>query len=85
MNAITDLLRNSNLDNRTVTRLARVYDVADRARERGVMSWAERAARDARVLERIRDRDAATLDRLEDTFSHEFYRDYAGDAEPVYA
>lgn len=64
------------LDAQLRQRIEVVYAIAERAGEQGVVSWAERAAHDANVLGRLRDRDLSTLVRLEDTFSDEFYREY---------
>ena len=85
VNRLMNLLSNVQLDRATIDRINRVYEVANRFGERGVMSWAERAAADAAALNKLRERDERTLNRLEDTFNHDFYRDNGGKFSPVYA
>lgn len=62
-------------DQRTRERLARVAATATLFGERGIVDWVERAAADAQHLGRLRDRDIANLERLEDTFNGDFYRE----------
>ena len=53
----------------------RIEAVAKRAAvdgERGIVEWAVRATDDALALGRMRDRDRATLARLEDTYDGHF-------------
>jgi len=52
-------------------RIERVAQCAARDGERGIVEWALRATDDALALGRLRDRDRATLARLEDTYGHE--------------
>ena len=59
-------------------RIERVAKEAARAGDNGVVEWAVRATDDALALGRLRDRDRATLDRLEDTYGHEFYSGNGG-------
>jgi len=60
---------------------ARIEAVATRAAvdgDRGIVEWALRATDDALALGRMRDRDRATLARLEDTYGHEQLNDNGG-------
>lgn len=66
------------IDRRLRNRLEKVANTARECGESGIVDWAVRAANDAIVLGKLRDRDVATLDRLEDTFSHDFYRNSNG-------
>ena len=59
-------------------RIERVAVRAANAGDNGVVEWAVRATDDALALGRLRDRDLATLDRLEDTYGHEFYNANGG-------
>lgn len=59
-------------------RVERIVDVAAQHNDNGIVAWAERAAHDALALGRLRDRDVATLERLEDTYNHDFYRSNSG-------
>lgn len=69
------------IDRKLRERLERVATVAARTGDNGIVDWAVRAANDAVALGRIRDRDIATLKRLEDTYGHDFYRNaYEGNA-----
>ncbi|HSW91773.1 MAG TPA: hypothetical protein VLG09_03955 [Candidatus Saccharimonadales bacterium] len=54
-------------------RIERVARVAERFGERGIVEWSRRAVNDAVALGRARDRDIATLTRLEGTFADEYY------------
>lgn len=54
-------------------RIERVAVKAAHAGDSGVVEWAVRATDDALALGRLRDRDRATLDRLEDTYGNDFY------------
>lgn len=63
-----------NFDKRVRARVEKVVAVAEKFGDRGIVAWAVRAAEDAAVLGRIRDKDIKTLERLEDTYGHEFYR-----------
>ena len=60
------------------TRIERVATVAARSGDRAIVEWAVRATDDALALGRMRDRDRAKLDRLEDTYGHEFYNTDGG-------
>lgn len=62
------------LDRKLRERIAEVAAIATKHGEAGIAEWAVRAANDAVALGRIRDKDIKTLERLEDTFGHEFYR-----------
>jgi hypothetical protein len=67
---------------------ARIEDVAltaERCGERGIVDWAIRAANDAVALGKLRDKDKATLERLEGTFDGDFYRNSDGGRTSVYA
>ena len=58
-------------------RIERVATKAARDGERGIVEWALRATDDALALGRLRDRDRATLARLEDTYNDgPFHRSY---------
>ena len=66
----------------------RIETVASTARvcgEHGIFDWAVRAADDALMLGKVRDKDLQTLERLEDTFNHDFYRNARGSASPIHA
>lgn len=56
-------------------RVERVADTAVQFNDKGVFDWAIRAVNDALVLGRVRDRDLEALERLENTYGHEFYRE----------
>jgi len=74
------------LDRKLRNRLSAVARKADAFGEQGIVAWAQRAAEDAQMLGRLRDRDVAALERLEDTFNGEFYSgDGARSASPIYA
>lgn len=90
------MLRQAQLSTALVDRISAVYDTAHRFGEDGIMVWTERAAEDAAMLGKLRTRDVETLERLEATFSHDYYRGQrstardgavagAGRAEPAYA
>jgi hypothetical protein len=70
------------LDSRLRARLEKVATVASQSGDRGVVEWTARATQDALALGRLRDRDVAALERLEDTYSHDFYRNRGN---PAYA
>lgn len=59
-------------------RIERVATKAARDGDRGVVEWAVRATDDALALGRLRDRDRATLARLEDTYGHEQHNGTGG-------
>lgn len=82
------------LDQRTRQRIADVAATAREFGEQGIVAWAQRAVADAQALGRLRDRDIAALERLEDTFDHDFYRkqstgvaqfNFSDEYNPVYA
>lgn len=56
-------------------RLETVAETARECGEQGIVAWAVRAAEDAVALGKVRDKDMKTLERLEGTFNHDFYRD----------
>lgn len=62
-----------NLDRRLRTRVEKIATIARKHNDSGIVAWAVRAADDALALGRIRDKDIATLERLEDTYGHEYY------------
>lgn len=64
-----------NIDRAIRLRIERVADTARQCGENGIVAWAVRAAEDAITLGKVRDKDMRTLERLEDTFNHDFYRD----------
>lgn len=75
-----------NFDRATRARIERVADKARRFGDGGVVAWATRAAEDAIFLGRMRDKDIATLKRLEDTYGHDFYASSgSGQRVTVYA
>lgn len=66
------------IDRKLRNRIEKVALTAEKCGERGIVEWAVRAANDAVALGKLRDKDAATLDRLEDTFANDFYRNSDG-------
>jgi len=60
------------------TRIERVATEAARAGDTAIVEWAVRATDDALALGRLRDRDREKLNRLEDTYGHEFYNANGG-------
>ena len=66
------------IDKALRTRIERVATVAAREGDLGIVEWALRATDDALALGRLRDRDRATLARLEDTYGHEQLNDNGG-------
>lgn len=68
------MLRQAQLNTAMIDRIKAVHDVARRFGEDGIVEWAERAAEDAAMLGHLRARDEETLERLERTFSHGYYR-----------
>jgi hypothetical protein len=74
------------IDRKLRERVEHVARTAAQFGEQGVTEWAERAARDAVALGHLRERDVRTLERLEDTFSHDFYRgNCRSGSDPIYA
>jgi hypothetical protein len=74
------------IDRKLRARIETVAVTAERCGERGIVDWAVRAAHDAVALGKLRDKDAATLDRLEGTFASEFYSNANSDGgNSVYA
>jgi hypothetical protein len=67
------MTRYDRFDTALRARIERVARVAERFDERGIVEWSRRAVNDALALGRARDRDIATLTRLEGTFADEFY------------
>jgi hypothetical protein len=67
------MTRYDRFDTALRARIERVARVAERFGERGIVEWSRRAVNDAMALGRARDRDIATLTRLEGTFSDEYY------------
>lgn len=61
------------IDRNLRKRLENVADKAVRFNDRGVFDWALRAANNAVELGRMRDRDVANLQRLENTYNDNFY------------
>jgi hypothetical protein len=75
-----------NIDRNLRERIAKVALVAQKCNECGIVDWAVRAANDAVMLGRVRDKDLQTLTRLEDTFADDFYRNrVGGNASPLHA
>lgn len=66
-------------------RIERVARVAERFGESGVVEWSRRAVHDAVALGRARDRDIATLTRLEGTFADDYYSGGQSTSNNVYA
>lgn len=62
------------IDKKLRERVERVANIALRFGDNGVVEWAQRATNDALFLGKLRDRDVENLQRLEDTYSHDFYR-----------
>lgn len=75
----------SKLNDRMIERIGDVLAAALLNNEQGVVEWAERAIADANTLNRVRDRDINTLNRLEGIFSRDFYKRNCNGANPVYA
>lgn len=77
------------IDRRIRERVERIAQTALTHNEFGIVAMLERATEDALMLGRLRDRDVAALERLEDTFNHDFYRTQRGRNErqhnPAYA
>ena len=73
------------IDRKLRARIEAVAKTAENCGERGVVDWAVRAANDAVALGRVRDKDMQTLERLEGTFAHEFYRNSDGENSYIYA
>jgi hypothetical protein len=71
------------IDRNLRERLEKVADKAVQYNDRGVFDWAQRAVNDALFLGRMRDRDVANLQRLEDTYNDDFYNGNA--SSTVYA
>lgn len=71
------------IDRNLRERLENVADKAIQYNDRGVFDWAQRAVNDALFLGRMRDRDVANLQRLEDTYNDDFYNGNA--SSPIYA
>lgn len=67
------MTRYDRFDTALRARIERVARVAERFGERGIVDWSRRAVNDAVALGRARDRDIATLTRLEGTFNDDFY------------
>lgn len=76
-----------NIDRRLRNRIEAVAETAKNCGENGIVDWAVRAANDAVVLGKLRDKDRETLERLEGTFANDFYRNYDGELsdELIYA
>lgn len=55
-------------------RVEKVAVTAAQFGDNGIVEWAQRAVDDALMLGRIRDKDAERLARLEETYSHDYYR-----------
>jgi hypothetical protein len=66
------------IDRKLRERLERVTLKAAEFGDNGVVAWAARAAQDAQILGRVRDRDVKALERLEGTYNAEFYRNASG-------
>lgn len=81
----TETMLMARVDPVIAERFASVLAVAELANEHGVIDWAERAAEDAATLGRLRARDEDTLERLERTFTDEFYSQFQCRGEPAYA
>lgn len=64
----------SALSNDLVRRMGDVLVVATEHGDHDIIDWAARAASDARLLGRLRDRDLSTLERLEKVYSSGYYR-----------
>lgn len=73
------------IDRKLRTRIETVASTAEKCGERGIVEWAVRAANDAVALGKLRDKDAATLTRLEDTFNGDYYRNSNRSDSSVYA
>lgn len=72
------------IDRKLRNRIENVAEIAQNCGESGIVDWAVRAANDAVALGRVRDKDLRTLERLEGTFAHDFYRNSDG-GNSVYA
>jgi hypothetical protein len=80
------MTRIERFDFATRERIERVRAIAERFDENGIVEWATRAVHDAVALGRARDRDIATLTRLEKDFSSDFYNGGGTErANPIYA
>lgn len=79
------MTRIERFDFATRDRIERVRATAERFGENGIVNWAIRAVNDAMALGRARDRDIATLTRLEKDFSSDFYNGSGGKPGPIHA
>jgi len=67
------------VNNDYVVRLAKIVITATVHNEQGVLDWVARAVQDASALGHLRDRDIASLERLEKQFNDsEYYRSSGG-------
>lgn len=75
------------IDRNLRVRLEKVAMQAFRFGDDGIVDWAKRATNDALALGHLREKDVANLERLEDTYNHDFYRGNAvrNSADPAYA
>jgi hypothetical protein len=82
-----EMTRYDRFDTALRARIERVARVAERFGEYGIVEWSRRAVHDAVALGRARDRDIATLTRLEGTFADDFYSGNGGSTanQPIYA
>lgn len=62
------------IDRNLRERVERIANTARKHNDNGIVAWSIRAADDALALGRIRDKDIATLERLEENYGHEFYQ-----------
>lgn len=54
-------------------RLIAVLNSAAKVNDSGVVAWVDRTFADAKMLGRLRDKDVKDLERLERTYSNDFY------------
>ena len=68
----------SRLDKDTVQRVGDVLMVAGDFNDHAVVEWGMRAIADACAIGKLRSRDQETLERLERTYSSDYYRNGSG-------
>jgi hypothetical protein len=79
------MTRYDRFDSALRARIERVARVAERFGENGIVDWSRRAVNDAVALGRARDRDIATLTRLEGTFNDDYYNGGNASSNSVFA
>lgn len=73
------------IDRNTRKRVEAIAQKAATFGDNGVVEWAARAAHDAVMLGRLRDKDVEALERLEGTYSHDYYSRNSERGNPIFA